>query len=357
MKSPYVYFGGKSKVAPEVWRRLGQCDTYIEPFFGSGAVLLENPHWEKTVETVNDLNHYIANFWRALKAAPDQVAEHCDYPVVETDLHARHAWLVNEGRAIIERCASDPDFYDAKVAGWWVWGMALWIGRGWCAGNGGWTAEHLAAAEELQTFDLHEINRQRPHLRDSGQGVNRQLPHLGDSGQGVNRQRPHLRSGKGINRKNGQLYEYLNQLARRMRNVRVCCGDWLRVLQPAVTWAGEEGTQQQTCGIFLDPPYSSEAGRDMNIYTHDDGDVAHAVREWCIANESNALMRIGLCGYAGEGHDELAARGWSKFSWKSDGGYASASANETRGKVNRHRETIWFSPHCLKETQSKFELT
>lgn len=33
MKSPYPYFGGKSKVADEVWRRFGKCDTYVEPFY------------------------------------------------------------------------------------------------------------------------------------------------------------------------------------------------------------------------------------------------------------------------------------------------------------------------------------
>jgi hypothetical protein len=27
---------------------------------------------------------------------------------------------------------SDPDFFDPKVAGWWVWGQCLWIGSGWC---------------------------------------------------------------------------------------------------------------------------------------------------------------------------------------------------------------------------------
>ena len=26
-----------------------------------------------------------------------------------------------------------PDFYDVKVAGWWVWGLSNWIGGGWCA--------------------------------------------------------------------------------------------------------------------------------------------------------------------------------------------------------------------------------
>lgn len=41
--APFPYFGGKSKVADIVWQALGQPRHYIEPFFGSGAVLLARP--------------------------------------------------------------------------------------------------------------------------------------------------------------------------------------------------------------------------------------------------------------------------------------------------------------------------
>jgi hypothetical protein len=44
-------------------------DTYNEPFAGSLAVLLGRPHAPR-VETVNDLDCYLANFWRALQADP-----------------------------------------------------------------------------------------------------------------------------------------------------------------------------------------------------------------------------------------------------------------------------------------------
>lgn len=40
LKAPFPYFGGKRVVAPEVWRRFGDTPNYVEPFFGSGAVLL-----------------------------------------------------------------------------------------------------------------------------------------------------------------------------------------------------------------------------------------------------------------------------------------------------------------------------
>lgn len=44
LKAPFPYFGGKSKVAHLVWERLGDVHTFIEPFFGSGAVLLSGGH-------------------------------------------------------------------------------------------------------------------------------------------------------------------------------------------------------------------------------------------------------------------------------------------------------------------------
>lgn len=129
MKAPFPWFGGKSRAAPEVWRLFGNVPNYVEPFAGSLAVLLGRPHAPGT-ETVNDLDCYVANFWRALAADPDGVTDHCDWPVNEADLLARHRWLrAQEG--FRDRMRADPDFHDAKVAGWWVWGLCQWIGSGW----------------------------------------------------------------------------------------------------------------------------------------------------------------------------------------------------------------------------------
>lgn len=49
-------------------------------------------------ETVNDADGLLCNFWRAMRADPDAVAEHADYPVSEADAHARHRWLVAQRR-------------------------------------------------------------------------------------------------------------------------------------------------------------------------------------------------------------------------------------------------------------------
>ena len=91
IKAPFPYFGGKSLVAAEVWKRFGQLNNYIEPFCGSLAVLLGRPSPFGAYETVNDKSCMLANFWRAVKYSPEEVAEHCNYPVSEIDLHSRHS--------------------------------------------------------------------------------------------------------------------------------------------------------------------------------------------------------------------------------------------------------------------------
>ena len=72
LKAPFPYFGGKSAVAARVWRALGDVRHYMEPFFGSGAVLLARPNYNPSVhvETVCDKAPHLANVWRALQFAP-----------------------------------------------------------------------------------------------------------------------------------------------------------------------------------------------------------------------------------------------------------------------------------------------
>ena len=372
LKAPFPWFGGKSSVAALVWERFGDVPNLVEPFFGSGAVLLARPHAPKT-ETVNDLDGLLVNFWRALQANPEAVAHYADWPVSEVDLHARHLWLLDR-KANMERLIADPDWYDTKIAGWWVWGLCAWIGSGWCSGRGPWRlvdgqlTKGDGAGVELPRPHLGNagqgINRQRPHLGNAGQGINRQLPHLGDAGRGIHRapwpegierKRPHLMTdGKGVHaagvqRKlpalgdggrgdaaptRGNLADYFTALADRLRRVRITCGDWTRVLGPSVT------TKHGLTAVFLDPPYSHQE-RDGDLYRMDH-DVAAEVRAWAIAHGDDPLLRIALCGYAGE-HD--MPEGWTAVRWKAAGGYG--SQGETRGRANAAREVIWFSRHCL----------
>lgn len=341
MKAPFPWFGGKSQCAPEVWAALGDVDYYVEPFAGSLAVLLARPH-APHIETVNDIDHYIANFWRALQHDPEAVAHYANSPVNEADLTARHIWLVNQGRERVARILGDPEYYDARVAGWWVWGICCWIGGGWCSGNGPW------GSVEGKLVNLREgvgdagqgVNRKRVHLGTAGRGVNRQLVHLFRYGQGVNAKRVYGDDpqSQGVNTGEAELFAYLNALAVRLRYVRVCCGDWARVVTPGALVYGN------TVGVFLDPPYAVEL-RDSGCYNTDaeHGNVSTDVRAWCIKNQDDPRYRIVLAGYDGE-HD---LPGWRVVKWTARRAYGHADS-VTANCENRGRERLWLSPGCLR---------
>jgi hypothetical protein len=163
---------------------------------------------------------------------------------------------------------------------------------------------------------------------------------LGDAGQGVNR-KP---ATPALGRRGQGLVDYLHRLSDRLRSVRVCCGDWRRVLTPSVTF------RHGPTGVLLDPPYGEgevdySAGGNRT-------DVADDVRAWAIANADNRDLRIALCGYDGQ-HD--MPDDWHVAEWSAAGGYSSTASQETQGQLNRHRERVWFSPHCLRSERTLFD--
>ena len=339
-KAPFPWFGGKARVARLVWKRFGAVQSYVEPFFGSGAMLLNRPSVEG-VETVNDYDGLVANFWRAVQADPEAVAHHADWPVNENDLHARHAWLVANKETLQAALEGSPEHYDAKIAGWWCWGMACWIGSGFCSGNGPW-----------QVVEAEDGTRQLVHLGNAGQGVNRQRVHLGDAGQGDDSATQGEASTASASTSATQdraglgecgLLPWMQALSERLRRVRVCCGDWTRVCGGDGGDALRHLIQQTPCGVFLDPPYADTADRDPTLYRKDSGSVAHKVREWAITHGDDERLRIALCGY--EGEHQMPAN-WKCVAWKASGGYGN-QGDVTKGRENSARERIWFSKFCL----------
>jgi len=327
LQAPFPWFGGKSKVAAPLWQAFGDADNYIEPFAGSLAVLLGRPaDHRRRVETINDLDGMISNFWRSVAAAPAAVAHHADWPVSEVDLHARHLWLVRRREDLTARLMGDPGYYDPQIAGWWVWGICQWIGSGWCSGEGPWTEADGRLVKGNRGMG---INRQLPHLGNRGMGINRQLPHLGDSGRGA------------------AIREWFERLRDRLRDVRVCCGDWRRVVQsPAVrlaSGAGPVSARKDSCAILLDPPYGDEDKRDMRCYgLADSGAVAGEVRAWAIEHGGDLRLRIALCSYDGAGP---MPDGWQLMRWTTGGGYGNYGNGAARD--NCARECVWLSPGCL----------
>lgn len=377
LKAPFPWFGGKRRVADVVWRAFGPgIPNYVEPFAGSLAVLLGRPGGPGKIETVNDRDRYLANFWRAVAAAPEEVARHADWPVNEADLHARHKWLVNQGE-FRERMHTDPEYFDVKIAGWWCWGICCWIGGGWCVepnnhkhprldriGKGvhadrghrrceaDWRKrpelDGTSAGRGVHSDAAHSSEwRQRPHMTGSTPGMGMHAaqayssgrrPALSSAGQRVHL--PSLGNDRGLNGVSAApCVEWFRALQQRLRRVRVACGDWTRVLGQSVLGKGENVGGRRPCAVFLDPPYAHEF-RDPYLYSEDDAAVSALVRGWALEHGDDPDLRIALCGYWDEHRAEMP-RDWTPYRWKATRGYA--------GKDNRNREqeTIWFSPHCL----------
>lgn len=319
MAAPFPWFGGKSGACAQVWAAFGDVANYVEPFAGSAAMLLGAPD-AKRIETINDADGFVANFWRAIAHDPEAVAHHADWPCNENDLFARHSWLVRQTEAMTDKLHGDPDWFDAKVAGWWVWGLSNWIGSGWCSGDGPWVHD----GEQIVNMKIGD----RP-------GIPRQLPKISRGGGGVNRQIPSTPGGRQQTRSQFILDWFLH-LARRLREVRVACGDWGRVCKDSVT------INNGLTGLFLDPPYTK--GK-MNYAAGGVGtDLPMQVQAWCAANGQNPLLRIVLCGHAGE-HDALLAHGWHLRTWAARKGYATTD----EAVENTASETLWCSPHCIAE--------
>jgi DNA adenine methylase len=361
--SPFPWFGGKHSVAGEVWERFGNPANYIEPFAGSLAVLLARPathSWWERNETVNDIDGNIANWHRAVAADPQQVAHWASQPVNETDLTARHLWLVSNADELRDRLFSDPDFYDAKAAGWWVWGISAWVGGEWCSGIGPFTGS-----------DAPSITQGGTHP-----GVYRKIPMISGAHGGKGIHKP-LRLAHTAQTPPPLTAAYLDhltatfeQLGNRLRRVRVASGDFTRVLGNAAVPPGKHYT-----AVFLDPPYDpterrtnlyavgddiQRGNRDDTTQALDLGDtfvpppsVHVAAREWALARTNDPAYRIAYCSYSTPEEDALfTAAGWCPYRWSAAGGYALASDNQSsRAHKNKDREIIWFSPSCDTPTQ------
>ena len=334
MRPPYPWFGGKRKAADLIWTRLGDVANYIEPFLGSAAILLMRPT-EPKIETVNDADAMIANFWRAIRADPATVAMHADWPVNEADLHARHRYLITRKPMVREQCMADPEWFDAKIAGWWVWGLSQWIGDGWVPDRGN-APDKVPRIGPRSGVGIHPNAARSEGEQDhdptrSGAGAHDrvpedvtvpvQIPYLYTGAMGVH---AHAKTGR-----EAMIYAWFEALQIRLRRVRVCAGDWSRIMGESVIHVNS------MTGIVLDPPYDGFA----NVYS-DGTEIFSQVAKWATDHGQDPRLRIALCGYEGS---FTAPDGWETVEWKANGGYGNTSGN-----MNAHKERIWFSPACLK---------
>ena len=258
------------------------------------------------------------------------------------DLHARHAWLIGQRSQLTAKLEGNPEYYDAKQAGWWCHGICCWIGSGWCSGTGAW---QVVDGQLVKADEGNGVRHKLTHLGDAGRGVQRKRTHLGNAGVGVQRNLPHLGGGlshvgngvHNLRARNDGIYTWMRALCERLRYVRVTCGDWKRVIGPSVTW------KHGLTGVVLDPPYS-HSERTKDLYSVE-ADIASDVQAWCLANGDNPLLHIVLCGL----ELEYTLPGWRVVPWKATAGYS--GQNLDRDNHNQDRERLWLSPACVAPHQ------
>lgn len=356
LKAPFPYPGGKSDAAPLVWARFGVVDNYVEPFCGSSAMLLARPGGALSTETVNDIDGLLINAYRCICFAPDETAELCDWPVSECDLTSRHLALKAARDELTARLFGDPLYCDPTLGAWWLWGIASWIGDGWCVADGPWISVDGRLVDRRQLSAIsgqpEGVKRQMPEvgMKVSTQGSNAPKGILKYTYRaGVPRQMPMIggRSGHGTLEYQLQAYRaeptalaaYFARLSDRLRRVRFLCGDWRRACKDSVT------VNHGLTALFLDPPYPA-AEHDMGYHSEEAGDVWHAAAAWAVERGADPRLRIAIAGYHSDESDALFPKNWERVRWTARGGYANQKA-DGRGRTNAARECLWFSPACV----------
>lgn len=86
------YPGSKWRIASQIAAMMPPHHTYLEPYFGSGAVLFAKG--PSRIETINDLDGEVVNFFRVLKEQPDELAKSVALTPYARDVY-ENAWNNN----------------------------------------------------------------------------------------------------------------------------------------------------------------------------------------------------------------------------------------------------------------------
>jgi len=341
LRYPGVYFGNKSKIASEVWKRLGNVDTYIEPFCGSASMLWKRPlaHFadgKARIEILNDKYCHAVNFLRTIKYKPEVLVKEISTSVAsEVDLIARYRYLAfgHDKKGFSKKLKADPEYCEPVMAAWWVWGMCLWIGN-----------DNFQALKYDNWRKIPECTTRKGICVDFNIDICSENFFSGNDRYIVS-----------IKNRHKCIHNWINTLHNRLLYTTIACGKWSRVCEADSIIRGN-GTKR--VGVFLDPPYptKSESGVEettRDVYSKSKSSfrkLQKNVMDWCIKN-ANEKVRVAVCGYEGNGYELLVKEhSWTEMKWSTIGGYANTGKNEEKSKKkNRFLERIWFSPNCIKK--------
>lgn len=121
MAKPFAYIGGKTFLAPRLVQIIPTHRHYLEPYCGSAALFFAKE--PVPIETLNDVDEMVANFWLVLR---DHLAD-----------FIRLASFTPHSRLLFEQCRESCFEEDDPVRRAWKWWVVArqsrngtW-GRGW----------------------------------------------------------------------------------------------------------------------------------------------------------------------------------------------------------------------------------
>lgn len=108
MKSPIVYYGGKSSMVPFILPLIPAHEVYTETYFGGGSV-----YWSKNKvvnETINDRLDIVINFYSQLKNNFAKLKKLIDATLMAKSLHARALFMIK-----------NKEMFDELQLAWAFW--------------------------------------------------------------------------------------------------------------------------------------------------------------------------------------------------------------------------------------------
>lgn len=106
MRTVLKYPGSKWNIASKLVELIPEHHSYVEPFFGSGAVLFNKP--VSDIETINDLDHDVVNLFRCIQEDADRLSG-----MVMTTPFSREKYEDTYKKDMSENTLPDEPYYKA----------------------------------------------------------------------------------------------------------------------------------------------------------------------------------------------------------------------------------------------------
>lgn len=120
MKRILNYPGSKWSMADKIINLMPAHETYVEPFFGSGAVFFNKP--KVKVETINDMDGRLVNFFRVCRDNPEELIK-----AIKLTPHSREEYQmsyeqaddsIEDARRLMVRCWQAIGAKTSDITGW-----------------------------------------------------------------------------------------------------------------------------------------------------------------------------------------------------------------------------------------------